>query len=500
MQLSIDQREEERLKALYDYQILDTEDELEFDNLAKLAAQICDVPLAQINFLEEERQWSKSNIGIPFKEMPRAGGFCNYTIKQDRHMIVENTTEDDRFKELPFVANDPSIRFYAGYTVKAQCGPNIGTICVLGFEPKSLSESQIKALETLASEVEGRLELHRQRIELKKSMAFLESSVDLKMELDIDTLKIDRLSGALSKDLPNVNAGKVAFTMTDLFPAEKLRLEFQEWIDSRVMHDFRSESVLMLKNGSITYVTISASRLESKILLTAKDISESTRYQHKLERYLKEKEVLLGEVNHRVKNNLAVISGFLQLEELKAETDVEIDILNRNFMRVKSMALVHDALYQEENLIQLDFDKYLNRMIDETLEQRNNHDVDIRFNRNIEPISLNINQALPCALIINELISNAYEFAFTGKDEGEITISLSEENGEVTLSVKDDGIGFPTEMMVEESPTLGATLVLSFSEQLKSNLKVSSENGAAVELSFTKNDSLSGTGANVMAM
>lgn len=140
---SIAPHETNRIQELKRFNIMDSGTESEFDNLVTLAAQICEVPVAQINFIDDTRQWSKAKVGVEFTEIPREVGFCHHTIQQESFMIVENTLDDDRFNEMPFVKDAPGVRFYAGFNVRSNA-LNMGTICVIGLEPKQLQDHQKK--------------------------------------------------------------------------------------------------------------------------------------------------------------------------------------------------------------------------------------------------------------------------------------------------------------------------------------------------------------------
>lgn len=191
------ENEKSRLEALKSYSILDTPEEQEFEALVKLASQICGTSISQINFLDAERQWNKASFPPTPKEMKRGETFCSTTIHKDEWMIVEDAKKDQRFNDLPYVKNDPNVKFYAGVNLKSSDGYNIGAICVLGFEPKELEDWQLESLKTLAQEVETRLELRKKQNQLKKKTeelerqtTFLENATDLIFMLNPDNYNI----------------------------------------------------------------------------------------------------------------------------------------------------------------------------------------------------------------------------------------------------------------------------------------------------------------------
>lgn len=153
MKIPIPVNENERLKALYEYNLLDTLPEENFDRLTKLASIICEVPIALISIIDKDRQWFKSNVGLGANQTPRNISFCQYSIMGTELFEVEDALKDSRFKENPLVLEDPNIRFYAGYPIIDLNGFALGTLCVIDKTPKTLSENQRLALKTLAEDI-----------------------------------------------------------------------------------------------------------------------------------------------------------------------------------------------------------------------------------------------------------------------------------------------------------------------------------------------------------
>ncbi|MEQ9103546.1 MAG: GAF domain-containing protein [Rhodothermales bacterium] len=148
-----------RQAALRKYDILDSAPEQIYDDVTALAAHICDMPMAMISFVDQDRQWFKSRMGVDYWETPRNHAFCAYTIGNDGPMIVENATEDARFDENPYVTGNPDLRFYAGAPLVTPGGYAVGSLCVMDSRPGSLRSDQIEALERLSRLVVTQLEL-----------------------------------------------------------------------------------------------------------------------------------------------------------------------------------------------------------------------------------------------------------------------------------------------------------------------------------------------------
>ncbi|WP_404789982.1 EAL domain-containing protein [Altericista sp. CCNU0014] len=168
--------EEDRLNMLREYQILDTLPEEHFDDLTRLIAYICKVPIAAISLIDDQRQWYKSKLGFTSSEEPRGITFCNYTILQKDIFIISDTYKDKRFRDNPFVIGDAKIRFYAGAPLFTPNNVALGTLCVLDHKPRQLDDEQIHALSVLARQVVTQLELRRNIYELQKNVEKRQSS------------------------------------------------------------------------------------------------------------------------------------------------------------------------------------------------------------------------------------------------------------------------------------------------------------------------------------
>lgn len=154
--------EAKRLAVLSGYEILDSEPETEFDEIALLASHLCNTPIALVVFIDECRQWFKAHLGLDVTETPRTVAFCHYTIQGKDLFIVRDALLDSRFKDNPLVTSEPKIRFYAGAPLTTKDGHNLGTLCVIDTKPRDLTEDQKQDLKTLARQVLQQLELRRQ--------------------------------------------------------------------------------------------------------------------------------------------------------------------------------------------------------------------------------------------------------------------------------------------------------------------------------------------------
>jgi signal transduction histidine kinase len=159
--------EAERLDALYSYQILDTEEEQEYDEIVSLASYICGTPISLISLVDENRQWFKARIGLSEKETSRNISFCSHAINHEEILLVKDASLDIRFRENPLVTGNPMIRFYAGMPLVSPSGKKIGTLCVLNTVPQELDEKQLEALKILSKQVIKQMELRKKNERLK---------------------------------------------------------------------------------------------------------------------------------------------------------------------------------------------------------------------------------------------------------------------------------------------------------------------------------------------
>lgn len=287
-----DNLEKRRVEALLSYNILDSTEEEDFDNLVKLAASICETEFVQINFIDSERQWTKAWYGIDIKEVPREYGFCNHAIENEKDsMIIPNAIKDDRFKEREYVVENPKIRFYAGVNIKSNDGYNIGTVCVLGTEAKEITEQQKNALEILAKEVEMRLELRKNQHNLKKKNIYLNNSTDLMVLVESSNFEILEVNKEVEKYF-NYNEknllGKSLHNLRfDKLDIDKLSL----WIKYNSEDTF-SEIIKVSGKRNELFFQVDATLKNNLIFITARDITEQQLNLFELKKNFKFQETL----------------------------------------------------------------------------------------------------------------------------------------------------------------------------------------------------------------
>jgi PAS domain S-box-containing protein len=205
----------------------------------------------------------------------------------------------------------------------------------------------------------------------------------------------------------------------------------------------------------------------------------------KLKASLTEKEVLLKEIHHRVKNNMQVISSLLSLQSRYITDPQALEVFRDSQSRVRSMALIHEKLYKSENLARIDFTDYINDLTRVLFQSYQAHQQKVIFRLQSEKLFLELDQAIPCGLIINELISNTLKHAFPHGQGGTLTINLvSDEIERITLTVTDNGVGFPPDLDFQETETLGLQLVNSLVGQLDGTISQTHNGGTEYKIRF----------------
>jgi two-component sensor histidine kinase len=234
-------------------------------------------------------------------------------------------------------------------------------------------------------------------------------------------------------------------------------------------------------------------------LIITNNIKESRQFEKRMEERkaaeefsknaLREKDILLAEIHHRVKNNLAIISSLLNLQVGTTGNEEARNILKDSKNRVKSMSLIHDSLYKSKNLSEIDFAEYTNKLIDEINASYPTLTKNITVKKRVSPVIMNVVNAIPCGLILNELFTNCYKHAFVGRDKGTIDLTISEDIEEdmVYIKIKDDGVGLHENY--DKKDSLGLIVIQSLCEQLDAKYSFTSDHGTRFEMRFKKSES-----------
>ena len=201
-----------------------------------------------------------------------------------------------------------------------------------------------------------------------------------------------------------------------------------------------------------------------------------------IQQALEDKETLLKEIHHRVKNNLQIISSLLSLQSRRVEDPKVLEAIQDGQNRVQSMALIHENLYQDENLVQVNAQLYIDQLIENLIRSYNVNPQGVTFTKNIDPLALDVDTLIPLGLMLNELISNTLKYAFEPNKSGQVSLSLKQQEEGLLLKISDNGKGFPLNFDSHSLKSLGFRLINSFTKKLNGVLKTWNEQGAHVEI------------------
>jgi PAS domain S-box-containing protein len=250
-------------------------------------------------------------------------------------------------------------------------------------------------------------------------------------------------------------------------------------IENSSKDDLLTETKFQTSDGDVIPVILTSSYLNDNLnqnqsrVFVASDITIQKEAEKKISNSLQEKNVLLAEIHHRVKNNLAVISGLLQMQIWNLDDELSIKALKDSQIRIQSIALIHEKLYKTENFASIDIAEYVKELVQaiETSFSDPDKNIDVQFD--LSELSMTINQAIPFSLLLNEGVVNVYKHAFKNKKEGRILITLQNKGDEIILEIEDDGVGLAKDKKVKEIQSLGLTLIDTLTQQLEGTFTIS---------------------------
>ncbi|MEM6361267.1 MAG: GAF domain-containing protein [Bacteroidota bacterium] len=360
--------ESERLNELASYKILDSDSELEFDEITEIASAICNTPISLISFVDEKRQWFKSSVGLTVKETPRELSFCQHALSNPKEvLIVDDPQNDIRFKDNPLVHGDSNIRFYAGAPLETPSGNVLGTLCVVDNKPRKIEKHQIRALQILAEKVVQYLEIRKvllhQRNQLELSASQLKKVTNLAPgalfqaeQSPEGLLTFSFISEGLTKISPDLDIAELKKDTTLMFEAihpydvdrfkEKLQASFRQRVPLDIEYRIltKQKEVLWLKTRAVP-----EEQTDSAVIWygTIQDITETKEYTQVLEK-------ILFDISHIARRPVASMLGLvgnIDIEKLDermireyarhlrlvaTEMDTYLTELNRKYSAIRS--------------------------------------------------------------------------------------------------------------------------------------------------------------------
>jgi PAS domain S-box-containing protein len=272
----------------------------------------------------------------------------------------------------------------------------------------------------------------------------------------------------------------------DIDPAEK---KIQESIKSN--KGFEIDLRMKTRLSEWLWVSIRGKSVEKdstgtskRMVGTLSDITERVKAKKKIKESLEEKEMLLKEIHHRVKNNLMIISSLLNLQSGYIKDKASQDIFKESQNRARSMALIHERLYQSTDLKRIDFGDYIQSLSKDLFNSYISNSGLISLKINVDNIFLDINTAIPLGLIVNELITNSLKHAFPNGRKGEINVEFHKKDGQYEFTVKDNGIGFPKDIDYKKTESLGLQIVTNLTDQIDGNIELNRNNETEFKINF----------------
>jgi len=343
--LPIPDYEAERLKALDSYKVLDSLPEAGFDEITKLASEICETPISLISLIDKDRQWFKSSYGLDVTETERDYAFCNHAIANPKEvMIVPDSLKDERFKNNPHASGAPYVIFYTGVPLVNPDGYPLGTLCVIDHKPKKLSKSQISALIVLAKQVMNQLELRKKVNELKDTASNLQESYQY----------LERFAVMASHDI------KTPLTSI-ILSAQMLKSRYSETVDEKANHLL--DTINHSSKKLLDYLNLMLDYSKSNVVLTKRkeqvcvndliqhilkllNIPPSIRFEfHEQNIYLKTSRIALEQIFINLINNAAKYTdknnGLIKVEFLDEKQVYRFKVTdNGKGMDVKDMEAI----------------------------------------------------------------------------------------------------------------------------------------------------------------
>ena len=467
--------EADRQAALERYSILDTPREAAFDDIARIAAQICDVPTALITFIDDDRQWMKSAIGSDLTQTTRGDALCNHAIRQADPLIIPDARLDTRFADNPYVTGANGIRFYAGAPLLTPDGLPLGTLCVLDTEPRELGEDQREALLALSRQVVAQLEMRRlletQRAAEELHRLILESAIDYAI-----------ITMDLAGRVTSWNEGaRLAFGWTeeemhgqpcnDFFTAEDCAagvpdremgaaLTTGRGTDERWHR--RKDGSRFWASGEMMPLTDDAGQPVG-FLKILRDRTE----QREAKKALADHQALLtGELHHRLKNTLSVVQAIVAQSLRGAPTP--LDAREAIEGRLAVLGHAHDVLMQT-SWSAAPIEAIVDRAISVHDDRRD------RVSVAGPPLLCQPRVALALAMALHELSTNALKYGALSTDKGHV---------DIVWSIGTDGNAFEFSWRETGGPPVTAPVRTGFGTRLMSSL--SSDFGGKVETDYNR--------------
>ncbi|MGP0565470.1 MULTISPECIES: response regulator [unclassified Nitrospina] len=496
----IPENEADRLQALFDYHVLDTDPEQQFDELTELVSKICDVPIALISLIDESRQWFKSHYGLNARETPRNVSFCGHAILQEEVFEIPNSLEDERFADNPIVTGEPRVIFYAGAPLQTPSGHRIGTLCAIDQKPHHLTEEQRRCLALLARQVVSQLELRKnilvkndlfaQQSKLYKEIEALHSECDLKqekieaiVETMLDPLVVIDERGAIEVFNPAAQAtfgyepseviGKnVSMLMPEPHQAshDEAIARYRNTLQPTILGELREEFGRH-RDGTVFPVELLINEMvidgERRFVGICRDITVRKTAEEELRQAERQavaanetKSRFLANMSHEIRTPMNTILGLAHLALQNEMSPKQKDYLEKIERSGKNLlGIINDILdfskveagKMEVEAVQFDLHEVLETVAYEQAQAAEKRETELVFFSSPKVPQSLIGDPMRLGQVLTNLVSNAIKFT----RKGTVAVYTDVEPGEpdkpnqVTLkiTVQDTGIGMTPEQV-----------------------------------------------------
>lgn len=421
--------------------------------------------------------------------------------------LIKKTSEGERWEsvEIPILHKKGEIRtvLWNSATIFESDGKTIISTIAQGQDiterKKIESEYRIRADEYAKMNVTLEKEILQRKSaddNLKKTLSLLSAALESTTD---GILVVDREGTVTSHNQNFVTMWNIPSELVKTQDNRKINTYFQSLImdpdeflenmNDLLLHPSReSFDMIELNDGRIFERYSKPQKIGNNVVgrvWSYRDITDRKRSEENLVASLQEKDVLLREIHHRVKNNLQLITGLLDMTRMRTQDETTNSILTDMMLKIQTMAQIHTRLYESKQFGKIGLTGQFRDQVAALSNIYSHKGHEILCEIHAEEIYLPVDQALPCALVINEILSNSYKHAFKGKKHGTIDVSAVQENGQIRITVKDNGIGFPPDFDISETKSLGMKLIRTLVEhQLKGSLHITSYHGTEMIVEF----------------
>lgn len=400
-------------------------------------------------------------------------------------LISNDVTSDPNIHDQKW-AEELGLVSFAGFQLLSKEKKPVGVLAL--FSKQEIKPSELKLLEDLANTTSQVIQAGTFQKSLQMSeerfRAVAESAIDAIVTTDVNgeiiffNNSLNHIFGYTGEDLK----GK---PLTLLMPERNQEIyikeleKFKSSGEHRLIGKVVSTTGLKKDRTEFPFeMSLSSWESNENIYLTSiiRDLTERRKMELQIQESLKEKEVLLKEIHHRVKNNLMVIFSLLNLQSqyIKDKDDYEMFLESQN--RTKSMALIHERLYQSDDLKSIDFSDYLQSLANDLFHTYSVDQNLVKLKMDLDRITLDVNTSIPLGLIVNELISNSMKYAFPDGTEGEINVTMKSNGSHKILKVSDNGVGIPENLDFKHADSLGFQLINNLTEQIDGEIELDRNN------------------------